>query len=192
MDSGFFIPHGAPGGTPTLRALVRFLCWLNEHVRSLIAAGHDTRTPLDTRAHLEAHTCGKNTWTKCHRPSGPRTDRRGRWEEAVVPYGIAAGDCLDHNSISHNPLGPKHSHCSCHLFTGLPLASSLRTQSRAPGVWERQMTLLGHVLVHITESLARIKKKIKPAIFVILMCADLHAGHGVTIKPLNSRACRSL
>lgn len=144
MDSGLFIPSGS-GGHAHLLVLVRFLCWLNEHVRSLIAAGM-TCGPLLTLAgvHLKAHTCRKNTYTVCHRPYGPLTDKRGWREEAVKIYRIATGNRLDHNIIAtsypileRTPSGLIHSPwCNCPPFTRMSLANSFRTWTLALGVWE--------------------------------------------------------
>lgn len=134
MDSGFLIPSGSRGHAHLL-ALVRFLCWLNEHVRSLTAAGMTWR-PLFALAavHLKTHTCETHTYTICHRPSGPLTDSRGRWEGAVVRYRIAAGNSWDHNITAtsqipgQTPSGPTQSpRCNCSPFAGISHANSFRT-----------------------------------------------------------------
>lgn len=145
MDTGFFIPSGS-GGHAHLLVLVRFLCWLNEHVRSLTAAGMTYR-PLLTLAgvHSKTHTCKKHTYTICHRPSGPLTDRGGRWEGAVARYRNAAGSSLDRNitATSQNPgqtpSGPTQSPwCNCPPFAKISHANSFRTSILVLGAWGTQ------------------------------------------------------
>lgn len=150
MDSGFFIPSGSRGHAHSL-VLVRFLCWQNEHVRTLTAA-EMTYGPLLTLTgvHLKTHTCWKHTYTICHRPSGHLTDRRGRWEGAALRYSIAAGNSLDHSIAAtsqipgQSPPGPTQSPwCNCPPFTRISHANSFRTSIFMLGVWETQKLFPG-------------------------------------------------
>lgn len=148
MGSGFFIPSGSRGHAHLL-VLVRFLCWLNEHVRSLTPGGM-TCGPLFTLAgvHLKTHTCKRHTYTICHRPSGPLTDRRGWWEGTVVRYRIAAGNSLDHNITAtsqipgQTPSGPTQSPwCNCPPFARISHVNSFRNSILVPSVWARKWFL---------------------------------------------------
>lgn len=134
MDSGFFIPSGSRGHAHLL-VLLRFLCWLNEHVRSLTVAGMTCRPLLThTGVHFKTHNCRMYTCTICHRPSGPLTDRRGECEGAVKRYKCAAGNGLDHKITvtsqipGQTPSGPTQSlWCNCPPFTRISHANSFRT-----------------------------------------------------------------
>lgn len=139
MDSGFFIPSGFRGHAHLL-VLLRFLCWLNEHVRSLTVTGMTCRPLLTlTGVHFKTHNCRMHTYTICHRPSGPLTDRRGECEGAVKRYKFAAGNGLDHKITvtsqipGQTPSGPTQSlWCNCPPFTRISHANSFRTSISGP------------------------------------------------------------
>ena len=146
MDSGFFIPSGSRG-----HAHLLVLCWLNEHVRFLTWAGMTCRPIFTlTAVHLKTHSCKMLTDTICHRPSGPLTDSRGRWEGAVVRYKIAAGNSLDHNTTAtsqipgQTPWGPTQSlWCDCPPFAGISHANTFSTSNDFQAALHLELCLHG-------------------------------------------------